>query len=86
MRRLHHAAAVILRNWNFGRRPSIRAEYFDVGTCVLPEVDKDKADPMKLYHTCDQDIVYEGLCIDVVLSFMAATKNKHQEGNSIYSS
>ncbi len=49
-------------------------EYFEVGICVLSA--EEKADPMKFYHTCDRDIVYEGLCVDMVLSYMAATKKK----------
>jgi hypothetical protein len=48
-------------------------EYFE-GTCVL--FAEEKADPMKFYHTCDRDIVCEGLCVDMVLSYMAATKKK----------
>jgi hypothetical protein len=47
-------------------------EYFEVGTRVLSA--EEKADPMKFYHTCDRDIVYEGLCVDMVLSYMAAKK------------
>jgi hypothetical protein len=44
----------------------------EVGTRVLSA--EEKADPMKFYHTCDRDIVYEGLCVNMVLSNMAATK------------
>ena len=48
--------------------------YFEVGTRVLsPE---ERCDPMKFFHTCDRDIVYEGLRVDMVLAYMAATKKK----------
>ena len=43
---------------------------------------------MKFFHTCDRDIVYEGLRVDMmVLSYMAATKKKaaQGEGQKIYS-
>lgn len=31
---------------------------------------------MKFYHTCDRDIIYEGLRVDMVTAFMAANKSK----------
>jgi hypothetical protein len=42
---------------------------------------------MKFFHTCDRDIVYEGLRVDMVLAYMAGTKQKDSEGPSekIYS-
>jgi hypothetical protein len=59
-------------------------EYFEVGTRVLSV--EEKADPMKFYHTCDRDIVYEGLRVDMMLSYMAATKKKGDvtNGDEIY--
>ena len=56
-------------------------DYFEVGTRVLTE--EEKADPMKLFHTCDRDIIYEGLRVEMVLAYMAATKKK--DGDTIYS-
>ena len=54
--------------------------YFEVGTRVLsPE---ERCDPMKFFHTCDRDIVYEGLRVDMVLAYMAATKKKDSNGPS----
>ncbi len=52
-------------------------DYFEVGTRVLST--EEKADPMKFYHTCDRDLVYEGLCMDMVIAYMAATKTKTTE-------
>ena len=49
-------------------------DYFEVGTRVLSA--EEKADPMKYYHTCDRDLVYEGLRVDMVIAYMAATKAK----------
>ena len=49
-------------------------DYFEAGTRVLSA--EEKADPTKYYHTCDRDIVYVGLRVDMVLSYMAATKYK----------
>jgi hypothetical protein len=46
----------------------------EVGTRVLSA--EEKGDPMKYYHTCNQDIVCEGFRIDMVSSYMAATKKK----------
>ena len=51
------------------------------GTRVLTE--EEKADPMKFFHTCDRDIIYEGLRVEMVLAYMAATKKK--DGDTIYS-
>ncbi|KAI2489681.1 hypothetical protein MHU86_24909 [Fragilaria crotonensis] len=61
-------------------------DYFEVGTRVLSA--EEKADPMKFYHTCDRDIVYEGLRVDMVIAYMAATKSKvpkEGEAAKIYS-
>ena len=50
-------------------------DYFEAGTRVLSA--EEKADPTKFYHTCsDRDLVYSGLRVDMVLSYMAATKYK----------
>ena len=57
--------------------------YFKVGTHVLSE--EERNDPMKFYHTCDRDIIYEGLRVNMVLAFMAANKKKNQDGDKIYS-
>jgi hypothetical protein len=43
-------------------------EYFEVGTRVLTQEEKDN--PMNYYHTCDRDIIYEGLRVDMVLAYM----------------
>ena len=61
-------------------------DYFEAGTRISSA--EEKADPtMKVFHTCDRDIVYEGLRIDMVLSYMAATKKKDAQGDGqkIYS-
>jgi hypothetical protein len=52
-------------------------EYFKVGTRVLTQEGKDN--PMNYYHTCDRDIIYEGLRVDMVLAYMAANKKKNSE-------
>ena len=49
-------------------------DYFEAGTRVLSA--EEKANPTKYYHTCDRDVVYEGLRVDMVLSYLAATKYK----------
>lgn len=49
-------------------------DYFEVDACVLSA--EEKADPMKYYHKCDRDLVYNGLCVDMVIAYMAATKTK----------
>ena len=54
--------------WWMAKYPEIS----EVGIRVLST--EDKADPMKLYHPCDRDIVYVGLRVDMVLSYVAATK------------
>jgi hypothetical protein len=56
-------------------------DYFEVGTRVLSA--EEKADPMKYYHTCDRDIVYEGLRVDMVIAYMAATKAKATEEGAV---
>ena len=48
-------------------------DYFEVGTKVLSQQDRD--DAMLYYHTCDRDIVYKGFHVDMVLAYMAG--NKH---------
>jgi hypothetical protein len=40
---------------------------------------------MNYYHTCDRDIIYEGLRVDMVLAYMAANKKKNSEDDKIYS-
>jgi hypothetical protein len=56
-------------------------DYFEVGTRILSA--EEKADPMMFYHTCDCDIIYSGLRVDLVLAYMAATKYK-AGGDIIY--
>ena len=65
-------------------------DYFEVGTRILSQ--EERLDPTKFYHTCNRDIVYEGLRVEMVLAYMAATKKKHTEqvnqapiSNKIYS-
>ena len=55
-------------------------DYFEVGTPVLST--EEKADPIKFFHTCDRDIIYLGLQVDMVLAYMAGTKQK--DGDTIY--
>jgi hypothetical protein len=59
IQRVHAAllgtAAVLLYGSNTLQNIDIRFFYFEVGTPVLSA--KEKADPMKYYHTCDHDIV-----------------------------
>lgn len=43
-------------------------DYFKVGTRVLSA--EEKADPMKYYHKCDRDLVYDGLRVDMVIAYM----------------
>ena len=78
MRRVR--ATVVILWWMAEQYP----EYFEVGTRVLSA--EEKADPMKFYHTCDRDIVYEGLRVDMMLSYMAATKKKGNvtNGDKLY--
>ncbi len=56
-------------------------DYFEVGTCILSA--NEKADPMKYYHTHDRDIVYEGLCVDMIIAYMAATKARATEKGAV---
>jgi hypothetical protein len=56
-------------------------DYFEVGTRVLSA--EEKADSMKYYHTCDRDIEYEGLRVDMVIAYMAATKAKATEEGAV---
>ena len=52
-------------------------DYFEVGTRVLSA--KEKADPMKQYHTCDGNIVCEGLRVDMVIAYMASDEGKRYQ-------
>jgi hypothetical protein len=80
-RRGHRRRLKKLMEWWMTEYP----DYFEAGTRILSA--EEKADPMKFFHTCDRDIVYEGLRVDMVLSYMAATKKKDAqgEGQKIYS-
>ena len=49
-------------------------DYFDVGTHALSP--QEMCDPMKFFHTYDRDIVYDGLRVDMVTAYMAATKKR----------
>jgi hypothetical protein len=49
-------------------------DYYDVGTRALSP--QEMCDPMKFFHTCDRDIVYDGLRVDMVTAYMAATKKR----------
>jgi hypothetical protein len=53
-------------------------EYFEAGTKVLSQ--RDRVDPMLYYHTCDRDIIYKGLRVDMVLAYMAGNKYKKKSG------
>lgn len=55
-------------------------DYFEAGTRVLPQEERD--DPMMFYHTCDRDIVYEGIRVAMVLAYMAG--NKFKENGKLY--
>ena len=70
MRRGHRNHLKKLIQWWMMEYP----DYFEVGTRVLSA--EEKADPMKYYHKCDRDLVYEGLRVDMVIAYMAATKTK----------
>jgi hypothetical protein len=48
-------------------------DYFEAGTKVLSQ-QRERVDTMLYYHTCDRDIIYEGLCVDMVLPYMAGNK------------
>lgn len=52
--------------------------YYEIGTRALSE--EERTNPMNFYHTCDRDIVYEGLRVDLVMAFMAANKTKSSSG------
>jgi hypothetical protein len=56
-------------------------DYFAVGTKVLSQQERD--DTMMHYHTCDRDIIYEGLRVDMILAYMAG--NKHKPNGKLYS-
>jgi len=60
----------ILINWWRTEYP----HYYEVGTRLLNEAEKN--DSMKFYHNSDRDLVYEGLCVDMVTAFMGANKYK----------
>ena len=49
-------------------------DYFVVGTRALSP--QELCDPMKFFHTCDRDIMYDGLRVDMVTAYMAATKKR----------
>ena len=49
-------------------------DYFEVGTRVLSQ--EERQDPMKVYQTCDCDIIYQGLRVDMVTAFIAVNKAK----------
>lgn len=53
-------------------------DYYDVGTRALSP--QEMSDPMKFFHTCDRDILYDGLRVDMVTAYMAATKKKMPTG------
>ena len=55
--------------------------YYEAGTKVVTQ--EEKNDPMLYHHTCDCDIVYEDICVDMVLAYMAA--NKKKENGNLYS-
>ena len=55
-------------------------DYYDVGTRALSP--QEMSDPMKFFHTCDRDILYDGLRVDMVTAYMAATKKKDADGPS----
>ena len=69
-RKSHRRRLKILINWWMDQYP----DYFEAGTRVLSQ--EERSDPMKFYHTCDRDIIYEGLRVDMVTAFMAANKTK----------
>ena len=66
----HRRCFKILINWWMDQYP----DYFEAGTQVLSQ--EERSDPMTFYHTCDRDIIYEGLRVDMVTAFMAANKTK----------
>jgi hypothetical protein len=59
-------------------------DYFEVGTLVLST--EEKVDPMKYSHTCDRDLMCEGLCVDImVIAYMAATTTEVGADTEMYS-
>ena len=72
-RKGHRRRLKKLMQWWMAEYP----DYFEIGTRVLSE--EERNDPMKFYHTCDRDIVYEGLRVDMVLAFMAGNKRKDND-------
>ena len=75
-RKTHRRRIKNLINWWMTEYP----DYYEVGTRILSA--EEKADPMKFFHTCDRDIIYSGLRVDMVLAYMAGTKQK--DGDTIY--
>ena len=69
-RRAHQRRLKTLINWLMCNYP----DYFEVGTRILST--EERNDPMKFYHTCDRDLVYEGLRVDMIIAYMAANKQK----------
>ena len=57
-------------------------DYFEVGTKVLSQQDRD--DAILYYHKCDRDIVYKGLRVDMVLlAYIWRETSTHQTVSSI---
>ena len=73
----HRNRLKILIDWWRSEYP----DYFEVGTRVVPQ--EDRHNPMLFYHTCDCDLIYKGLQVDMVLAYMAATKLKKDDENGI---
>ena len=71
----HRNRLKILIDWWRSEYP----DYFEVGTRVVPQ--EDRNNPMLFYHTCDCDLIYEGLRVNMVLAYMAATKLKKDDKN-----
>jgi hypothetical protein len=69
-RKAHRRRLKTLINWLMCNYP----DYFEVGTRILST--EERNDPMKFYHTCDRDLVYEGLRVDMIIAYMAANKQK----------
>ena len=61
-------------------------DYFEVGTRVLPVVEKE--DRVKFHHTNDRDIIYTGLNVSLVMAFLSFKKTKtvKADGTKIMSS
>ena len=62
-RKGHRRHLKTLINWLMLNYPN----YFEVGTRILST--EERQDPMKFYHTCDRDLVYEGLRVDMIVNF-----------------